>query len=787
MALLAQAPTFAYLETNHFDVMPTGPVRGVGDVDGDGDQDALFGSVLYRNDGKAFFTRDLELPFGVAGCLVDLDGDARSELVQIEGGIAGAFVAVYRRAATGLQNVQTIGLPSQLSPVVHHTLVHGDLDADGDADLFGSLNGSFFQLRNAAGVLVHAPAPIPLPFSAPVLSTALADLDMDGRLDVVCRAQVFLAPWILWFRGAVGGGFLPEQSIHQPFDEVSIDAPGLHVGDFDGDGDPDIAYTRTMLSAPLFRMAQVLRNDRPGWALVVNPPNGLADAEAVGVSRRRQATPQLLVQARLFDGATMLGFASVRPNGLQWTYSEAFNQVGAPFAEVDLDGDLDVDWIGTGMLRLSRVVGAGQMLDAAVVNPSLGMSVVPRARLQLEREVLAPEVGRLRFDGALARVPSLPNGFVAEDYAFWAYPSLELGTHFAASADRLWRALEGDPAWVDLQGLLHDVKAVAMLSVVRAVVACSDFPGGLAVLTTPGQVDPALSLAIPAPRLASPDFHAILVADLEGDGHQDVIHDFRWLRSTATVTLQDAGDLVPAVPSGVRELATLDFDGDGDLDVYVARAGLDLLLELRNGVFVDVTIGRIPTENSDCGGVRVGDLDGDGDPDVLLLGKPGGLFQILPVWLRNQGGVFTRLPFALDDAKLLADIDQDGDADVLTSTRWLRNTARQLHVPRLPTIGAPFVVDLHANGPANSLPWGLVAIGAPAVPTALPAIEGQLAIQPAGLAVIGVRPMQPGINTFAAQLPNSALLFGSSLATQALWIEPNGRLWLSPAAIREIW
>ncbi|MCU0865856.1 MAG: FG-GAP-like repeat-containing protein [Planctomycetes bacterium] len=788
MALLAQAPTFAYLETNHFDVMPTGPARGVGDVDGDGDQDALFGSVLYRNDGKAFFTRDLELPDGIAGCMVDLDGDARSELVQIETGPGSISVAVYRRAAVGLQNVQTIGLPPVPLPLLfYRTLLHGDLDGDGDADLFASLGGSFLHLRNAAGILVHAPAPIPLPFSAPVLSTALADLDLDGRLDVVCSAKVFFTPWILWFRGGVGGGFLPAQTIHQPNDEIAVEEAALQVGDFDGDGDPDLAYTRAMLSTPHFRMAQVLRNDRPGWALVVNPPNGLVDAQAVGVSRRRQATPQLLVQARLFDGATVLGFASVLPNGLQWTYSEAYEQVGAPFAEVDLDGDLDVDWIGTGLLRLSRVVGAGQMLDAAVVNPRLGVSVVPRARLQFGREVLAPEVGRLRFDGALSRVPRWPNGFVAEDYAFWSYPSSQLGFHVAASADRLWLAPEGDPAWRDFPGLLHDVKSVAMLSEVRAVVACSDFPGGLAVLASPGQVDPALSLAIPAPRLASPDFHAILVADLEGDGHQDVIHDFRWLRNTATVTLQDAGDLVPAVPSGVRELATLDFDGDGDLDVYVARAGLDLLLELRNGVFVDVTIGRIPTENSDCGGVRVGDLDGDGDPDVLLFGMSSGLPTVPTVWLRNQGGVFTRLPFALDDAKLLADVDLDGDADVLTSTRWLRNTARQFHVPRLPTIGAPFVVDLHANGPANSLPWGLVAMGAPALPTTLPAIEGQLAIQPAGLAVIGVRPLQPGINTFATQLPNSALLFGSSLATQALWIEPNGRLRLSPAETREIW
>lgn len=790
-ALPGQAPTFARLETNHFDVTPAGAVRGVGDFDGDGDQDALFGNVLYRNDGKAFFTRDVELPEAIDGCLVDLDGDARCEIVQVETSPTSVFLVVYRRAATGLQSVQTLGLSSGPTILLFfHTLVHGDLDGDGDADLFVSLRGDFFHLRNASGVLVLAPAPVPLPFSADVLSTALADLDLDGRLDVVCSAKTLFTPWILWFPGMVGGGFLSLQSIHQPIDEGALDG-SLQVGDFDGDGDPDLAYTRALFSVPAIRMAQVIRNDRPGWTLVPNPPIGLVDELVVGISRRRQATPQLLVQGRdLFD-TTMLGFVSLLPSGVQWTYFEAIDQVGAPFAEVDLDGDLDVDWIGTGLLRLSRWSGADQMRDAAVVNPRLGVSTLPRARLQLGSEVLAPGVGCLGFDAVLgvdvvrSRVPWLPTGFVAADYAFWS-PVLQLGFHLAASADRLWSAPDGASTWFDHQGLLHDVKAVAVLGDTLAVVACSDFPGGLAVLSTPVQVDTAASLAIPAPRLASPAYHAILVADLEGDGHQDVIHDFRWLRSTASASLQDAGDLVPSVPSGVRDLATLDFDGDGDLDVYVARVGLDLLLELRNGAFVDATIGHIPTENSDCRGVRVGDLDGDGDTDVLLLGNP--LLPPIPtVWLRNQGGVFTRLPFALTDAKLLADVDHDGDADVLTSTSWLRNTARQFHVPRLPTIGAPFVVDLYADGPASSLPWGIVAVGAPATPTALPGIEGQLAIEPAGLAVIGARPLQPGINTFVAQLPNSALLFGMPLAAQSLWFEPNGRLRLSPAALREIW
>lgn len=789
--LFGQAPTFTYLETSHFDVVPNGPARGVGDVDGDGDFDALFGSELYRNDGKAFFTRAAALPTGTSGLLVDLDGDGRSEVVQVESSRGGVVVAVHRWTGAGWQNVQNVplvGVPGIfLFLLLSRSLVHGDLDGDGDTDVLFAFGGTFQLLRNDAGVLVVAPAQAPQAVPGSVLATAVADLNGDGRRDVVCLTQLLFSTSVVAFEGAAGGGFLPPQTIHQPSGEVPVAEHGLQVGDFDGDGDVDLAYTRRPAGGAQVQLVQVLRNDRPGWTAIPTTAGGLSEELAVGVSRRRQATPQLLIQARDFVGTTMLAFANLAPSGLQWTHVEAFDQVGAPVAEVDLDGDLDIDWLGTGLLRLSRWSGADQLRDAAVVNPHLGRSTVDRARLQLGRDVLVPGLGRLQLGGGLSRVPPLPNGLPVVDSAFWSLPASQVGVHLAVAADRLWSAPEGAQFWFDLQGLLHDVRAVAVLGSTRAVVACSDFPGGLAVLANGVQVDPAASLAIPAPRLAGQGFHPLLVADLEGDGHQDVIHDLRWLRSTANVTLQDAGDLLPIVPVGVRDLATLDFDGDGDLDVYVARAGLDLLLELQNGAFVDVTIGRIPTENSDCGGVQVGDLDGDGDPDVLLLGTDLGFTAVPPVWLRNDGGVFARLPFPRNDVRLLADVDEDGDPDALTSTLWLRNTARQMHLPRLPALGAPFVVDLHANGPAASLPWGLVAFGPPAAPAVVAGIEGQLAIQSAGLSVLGVRPLLAGVNPFVAQVPNSALLFGMTLATQALWIEQNGRLWLSPVDLQQVW
>ena len=786
--LLGQAPTFAYLETNHFDVTPTDAIRGVGDVDGDGDQDALFGSVVYCNDGKAFFRRDTTLPDSLLGCLVDLDGDGRSEVVQIELAVTSARAVVYRRTAAGTYTAQTTSLSVPISSLlVNSSMVHGDLDGDGDADLVVSLNARFVYLRNDVGALADTPplAPAGLPLGN-VQEMALADLDLDGRLDLVRYAQVLLFPAITWCPGVEGGGFSPAVPIHQPLDEFASTADSMHVADFDGDGDPDVAYSRRTLAAPQSPKARVLRNDRSGWTLVPEVPGGLVEDRAVGISRRHQATPQLLVQGRTYNGTPYLTFQTLQPNGLQATHFEAYEQVGAPFAEVDLDGDLDVDWIGTGLLRLSRWTGADFPLDAQVANPQVGTSTLPMGRLQSAREALLPGVGRLQVGGILSRQPPFPNGLATTDLAFlMPVPGSSRGRHVAVAGSQLWTALDGDETWFGRQGLLHDMRAVAVDRHANVLATCSDFPGHLAVLDGFLQVDITASQAIPAPRL--PSNHRILVADFEGDGHDDVIHELRWLRSTPTVTRQDAGDLVPFHPGIVRDLAAFDYDGDGDLDVYLTRPGLDLLLELRAGAFHDVTIGHIPTEQSDCGGVRPGDLDGDGDQDVLLLGTSVSGQTVAPVWLRNDGGVFTRLPFPITDAVLLADLEDDGDADVLTPTRWLRNTARQMHVPRLPLVGGPFVVDLHAQGGAGGAPWGLVAIGSPATPTSVPGVEGLLALDPNALVVIGLRQVQAGITTFATRLPGSALLFGTELTTQALWLEANGRAWLSPADGKQIW
>ncbi len=121
-----------------------------------------------------------------------------------------------------------------------------------------------------------------------------------------------------------------------------------------------------------------------------------------------------------------------------------------------------------------------------------------------------------------------------------------------------------------------------------------------------------------------------------------------------------------APPSG---LVLADLDGDLDLDVAAALpglAGLELALNDGLGNFTlagSVSVGA-PTDQL---GLAAGDLDGDGDTDLVAIrgGAPGELALVF-----GQDAVFmaTQVLPAADDPQqaFIADIDGDGVNDILT-------------------------------------------------------------------------------------------------------------------------
>ena len=132
--------------------------------------------------------------------------------------------------------------------------------------------------------------------------------------------------------------------------------------------------------------------------------------------------------------------------------------------------------------------------------------------------------------------------------------------------------------------------------------------------------------------------------------------------------------------------ALVDYDGDGDLDVYLlqgqpldANAPRDParthrlfrndLVETRSLHFTDVTAGSGLDGTSYAMGVAVGDYDNDGDPDLYVTAfGPNTLY-------RNDGnGTFTDVTAdagVRDDrwssAATFADIDRDGDLDLFVA------------------------------------------------------------------------------------------------------------------------
>lgn len=135
--------------------------------------------------------------------------------------------------------------------------------------------------------------------------------------------------------------------------------------------------------------------------------------------------------------------------------------------------------------------------------------------------------------------------------------------------------------------------------------------------------------------------------------------------------------------------AVVDVDADGDLDIIFANGqgyssqgvALQQRLYINNGlgVFTDESTTRMTGITGWARGVDYGDVDGDGDPDLIFSQD----FNKQPKLLLNNGlGFFTdasvaRLPaMTLSSSRAaFADIDNDGDLDIIlnhtgTSSRF---------------------------------------------------------------------------------------------------------------------
>ncbi len=182
---------------------------------------------------------------------------------------------------------------------------------------------------------------------------------------------------------------------------------------------------------------------------------------------------------------------------------------------------------------------------------------------------------------------------------------------------------------------------------------------------------------------ASGDHEHARVADFDRDGHMDVLFIAEDTEQHALFlgrgdgTFQPAGDRLPAT-SQANGVAVGDVDGDGLPDIVIgnttegrdgpAQPFLWLNDARRPGHFVDATGSHLPSIDVQAQGVLLADLDGDGDLDMVIASQD----PVNRLLLNDGTGRFTdatarlgpQLPTETREVHAL-DVDADGRLDLV--------------------------------------------------------------------------------------------------------------------------
>jgi len=176
------------------------------------------------------------------------------------------------------------------------------------------------------------------------------------------------------------------------------------------------------------------------------------------------------------------------------------------------------------------------------------------------------------------------------------------------------------------------------------------------------------------------DVGAMAFADVDNDGDKDLLVTGKGGPILTTLYLNNGSGSFTALsnPSLVNvyggDVKFLDADNDSDLDVFITGSTSspsntsNLYLNNGSGLYTLATGSSF--ELMQGGKNDVGDVDGDGDIDIIITGQNSSGNPVSKIYLNNGSGIYTQQspsPFTnlqLGAARLI-DIDNDGDLDLL--------------------------------------------------------------------------------------------------------------------------
>ena len=204
--------------------------------------------------------------------------------------------------------------------------------------------------------------------------------------------------------------------------------------------------------------------------------------------------------------------------------------------------------------------------------------------------------------------------------------------------------------------------------------------------TTFENVAPAMGIVISPNSSGHSVGGGVSFLDANGDGLLDIL--------TTTITVppilfrqvsggfvKDEFAVIPDSPPGVGNgHLIIDFDNDNDDDILLLTADKNVLFRNDDGVFVDVTHSHCPYQNLWSSSAAAGDFDGDGDLDIYIanyimdIAFPKHRCAPNELWINDGNGRFVdrAVEWGVEGAgcslaTAMTDYDNDGDLDIMVA------------------------------------------------------------------------------------------------------------------------